>query len=99
MTSLRSTLPVAVIGAGPIGLAATAHLLARGRRRAGGQRVLLGGGAVHLLRARGQADVLDVLVGGGQARPPGSICDAAGSPSRSLTTREVGRLGDQERSP
>jgi DNA-binding PucR family transcriptional regulator len=30
MRPLRSTLPVAVIGAGPVGLAAAAHLLARG---------------------------------------------------------------------
>src|SRR5438128_10931883 len=30
MTTARSDLPVAVIGAGPIGLAAAAHLLARG---------------------------------------------------------------------
>ena len=30
LTTPRSTLPVAVIGAGPIGLAAAAHLLARG---------------------------------------------------------------------
>ena len=30
MSTLRSTLPVAVVGAGPVGLAAAAHLLARG---------------------------------------------------------------------
>src|SRR5918912_1191725 len=30
MSTLRSTLPVAIIGAGPVGLAAAAHLLARG---------------------------------------------------------------------
>ena len=30
MTTLSSTLPVAVIGAGPVGLAAAAHLVGRG---------------------------------------------------------------------
>jgi cation diffusion facilitator CzcD-associated flavoprotein CzcO len=30
MSNVTSTLPVAVIGAGPVGLAAAAHLLARG---------------------------------------------------------------------